>query len=95
MKIISTSTLNSKGATIKVLNDNILKDINKLSNLVDSILSFWDGEDARSLVQKINNEVIPTLNKYYDCISDYAEYLKKVNSVFESLDGAYSKNIDV
>ncbi len=95
MKIISTSTLNNKGAIVKTFNDNILKDINKLSNLIDSILSFWDGDDAKSLAQKVNDEVIPVLNEYYDCISDYADYLKKVNSVFESLDDAYSKKIDV
>lgn len=95
MKIISTSSLNKQGEKIEAYNENILKDIKKLSNLADSILSFWDGDDAKDLVKKINDEVIPALNKYYDCISDYALFLKKVNGVFTTLDSAYSKNIDV
>lgn len=95
MKIITTSTLNKEGAQIKSINDNILKNINQLSNLSDSILTFWNGQDAKTLVQKINDEVIPVLNKYYDCIEDYAEYLKKVNDVFVALDEAYNEAIEI
>ncbi len=95
MKIISTSSLNSQGETIQIYAENILKDINELSYLNDSILSFWEGDDARAIVKKINEEVIPTMNKFYDYLTDYANYLKKVNGVFKAVESEYNRKIDI
>lgn len=95
MKIILTSTLNSEGEALRIYAENILKDINELSSLNDSILSFWDGNDAKVIVKKINEEVIPTLNKFYDYLIDYADFLKKVNSVFKAVESEYNKKIDI
>lgn len=95
MKIISTSTLNSEGELLKNYAENILKDINELSSLNDSILSFWDGDDAKTIVRKINEEVIPTLNKFYDYLIDYANFLKEVNGVFKAVESEYNKKIDI
>lgn len=95
MKVGAKSSLASKANQLKTFNENILRDIKELSSINDSILSFWNGEDAKSLTTKLNNEVIPSLNKYYDCLEDYAEYLRKVYSVYSALEDAYNKNISV
>lgn len=94
MNIIAQDSLPSKANVISSCNENILNDINKLSSLNEEILNFWDGVDAQSFVTKIN-EFIPGLNKLYDAISDYSEFLSKVNTVFNSIDNYYDKEIDV
>ncbi len=95
MQIITTQSLDSQGNGVKTYNENILNDINKLVTLNDQILSFWNGDDAKTLVRKINDDVIPNLNKLYDCIDLYADYLKRVDNVFESVDDNYNVDIDV
>ena len=95
MKIAASSSLSGKANTIKSCNENILKDINELSSVTESMLSFWEGDDATSFVRKINDEYIPKLNKAYDSLDDYAVYLSKVYSVFKSVDEYYDKEIDV
>lgn len=95
MKIISTSSLESQGVVLSTYIENILKDINELSSISDMILSFWNGNDSRTIVKKINEEIIPTMNKFYDYLTDYAEYIKKVNCVFKSVESEYNKKIDV
>ncbi len=95
MEIVTQSSLNTEAGKIKSYNDNILKDINQLSSISDQLLGVWSGDDGKSFVKKINDSVIPSLNKLYDCIDSYSNYLSKVNSVFNSVDDNYNNEIDV
>ena len=95
MKVISSSELSSEANIIKKYNDNILNDINDISELVEGLLGYWSGDDAVSYASKINDEIIPSLNKAYDKIDDYVLFMKKVNSVFKAVDENYDKNISV
>ena len=53
------------------------------------------GTDIKPIVKKINEEVIPSLNKFYDYLIDYANFLKKVNGVFKAVESEYNKKIDI
>lgn len=95
MKIMVTERLNKDVAAIEKGAESILSNIKRLSSVVDSVKNFWAGSDADSFCKKINDDAIPALNKYYDSLMTYANYLKKVGVVYQRLEESYDEKIDV
>lgn len=66
----------------------------KLETLRGDLPSYWDGDDAKIFLQKLD-DCIKKITRYEKDAENYKEFLSKVADGFDAIEDAYGKSINV
>lgn len=91
---VDKSKLLKVSNNLKNNSDLLEKEKFNILNIFEELSNAWIGNDYDVLYKKINDIIIPIVNKEIEAIDNLGIYLSKVPKVYDSLDDIYkSKQI--
>lgn len=94
--VISKSDISNYGSQIVDYSSEFKDEIRKISALIESINTVWDGADALKYINVMKEKYIIGLEEIKNVLDEYGNYLKKVPETYSAIDEVFSsKNIDV
>ena len=97
MKIrIENANVESLGNKVLECSRSFESDTKKLTSIIDSINSAWEGSDSLKYVNSLKEKMEPVLKELVNEMNNYGLYLKNVPNAYDILDEEYaSKEIEV
>lgn len=86
--------IKNAATTVDSLRVEITGAKNKLQSLRGDLPSYWDGEDAKIFLQKLD-DCITKITKYEKDAENYRDFLNNVANGFDAIESAYGKSINV
>ena len=86
--------IKNAATTVDSLRVEITGAKNKLQSLRGDLPSYWDGDDAKIFLQKLD-DCITKITRYEKDAENYKEFLSKVADGFDAIEDAYGKSINV
>ncbi len=88
---INYGEFNNRADKIKSMNDGLKDDLMKIKNEIHSLAGDWESNSARTIREKIEG-MIPTFDKYYDVVDNYAIFIKNTAKTYENAENSNNAN---
>lgn len=72
-------------------NDNLLKTLHDIQDLINSLQGEWESDSARAIREKITG-MEPRFRQYYDVVENYAKFLRSTADAYRTTEETNTKN---